>query len=494
MASERSPSTLTLTLHRSEVVAQTVALLDHKGVSAASRARGRGEGFSSKPSLPYRPLGAPVPYERIAEINQARVTKVEKIQKAVCREAGTQPNGTKPKRREQGLGVDIAEAKDLEAKSDAEVHDDNSEATRQVKLQDLPHGLWGKELPRCEQSRRKEKDGFMTLQDYVKESSNRLCQVKTGMFVPDVLQTAGKVRAIEDRTRAAIFDDRLQLGAQSKSNSGTGSSPAETSNALHVQRTSSGAPMSAREKLQAKPQLQLSGSQTARRPSNAGALVMMNRSTVPQDSAASGSSAVVERSDREKVDPGLKRLRGQINELLPTPVLTGLTGNVAKIYEDACGKKGKKDVYQLLEIKLNDRIERIEPGTDINAYWKSYLAQAVQGALPAPKESSGASPQKGRGREVVAADEMQPKDLVASYQAPTADQVAYRHQQMVTQKAISQLNEPEALVSPVAKLRKALNTYQDARKSHREKLQERLTAMDSHRTAQYQKEVFSKGS
>lgn len=486
MASERSPSTLTLTLHRSEVVAQTVALLDHKGVSAASRARGRGEGFSSKPSLPYRPLGAPVPYERIAEINQARVTKVEKIQKAVCREAGTQPNGTKPKRREQGLGVDIAEAKDVEAKSDAEVHDDVSEATRQVKLQNLPHGLWGKELPRCEQSRRKEKDGFTTLRDYVKESSNRLGQVKTGMFVPAVLQTSGKVSAIEDQTRAV--DDRLQLGPQSKSNSGTGSSPAETSNALHVQRTSSGAPMSAREKLQAKPQLQLSGSQTARRPSNAGALVMMNRSTAPQDSAASGSSANVERQDREKVDPGLKRLRGQINELLPTPVLTG-TG--AKIYEDACAKKGKKDVYQLLELKLNDRIE---PGTDINAYWKSYLAQAVQGALPAPKESSGASPQKGRGREVVAADEMQPKDLVASYQAPTADQVAYRHQQMVTQKAISQLNEPEAIVSPVAKLRNALTTYQDSRKSHREKLQERLTAMDSHRTVQYQKEVLSKRS
>lgn len=306
VASER-----TLTLHRSEVVAQTVALFEHKGVSAASRARGRGEGFASKPSDPYRPLGAPVANERIAEINQAKVAKVEKIQKAVCREAGTQPHGTKPKRREPDLGVDIAEAKDGEPKSDAEVHGEHMEASRQVNLQSLPHGLWGKELARCEQSRRKEKDGFITLRDHVKESSNRLGQVKTGMFVPDVLQTCK-----EDQTRAAILDL-------------AGSSAAETSNALHL-RASSSTPMSAREQIQAKPQLQLSGSQTARRPSNVGALVMTNRSKAPHETTASGSSALDERLERQKKQLKMQ-LEGPINELLPLPVLTG---NWAKIAVD----------------------------------------------------------------------------------------------------------------------------------------------------------------
>ncbi|CAE7033811.1 unnamed protein product [Symbiodinium natans] len=174
------------TLHRSETVAHSAGLLDRKNSAASSRARGRSEGFACKHSDGYKPLGAPVPPERVVEINNSTLIKVEKIKQAVGRDASSQHQDKKDKERTRRKEQEVErptspDAKDVIKDEQTVAEEAGLEADREEmqSLSRLPHALYGKDLPRCGQvQERQEKDGFKELKLHIKGSYRRVEQVK----------------------------------------------------------------------------------------------------------------------------------------------------------------------------------------------------------------------------------------------------------------------------------------------------------------------------
>ncbi|CAK9075780.1 unnamed protein product, partial [Durusdinium trenchii] len=87
------------TLHRSETVAHSAGLLDRKHTAASSRARGRSEGFACKHSENFKPLGLPVPPERVTEMHNSILGKVARIEAAVALNADSQHQDKRDKER-----------------------------------------------------------------------------------------------------------------------------------------------------------------------------------------------------------------------------------------------------------------------------------------------------------------------------------------------------------------------------------------------------------
>jgi len=174
------------TLHRSETVAHSAGLLDRKNFAASSRARGRSEGFACKHSDGYKPLGAPVPSERVVEMHNSTFAKVDKIKQTLGREASSQHQNKKDKertrRKEQELErLILMDSQDVIKDEQAVAEEVGLEADRKgtQNLSRLPHALYGKDLPRCGQAQeRQEKDGFKELKLHIRSSYRRVEQVR----------------------------------------------------------------------------------------------------------------------------------------------------------------------------------------------------------------------------------------------------------------------------------------------------------------------------
>ncbi|CAJ1377925.1 unnamed protein product [Effrenium voratum] len=184
------------TLHRSETVAHSAGLLDRKNSAASTRARGRSEGFACKHSDAFRPLGAPVPPERVTEMNNSTLGKVSKMQAAIDRDASTfhqdKMDKEKSRRKEAEMRreldklqkelMDRPTSPDGKDGKDEQGEEGSLEAEREEMqgLGKLPHALYGKDLPRCGQAQeRQEKDGFKSLKLHIKDSFRRVEQVKS---------------------------------------------------------------------------------------------------------------------------------------------------------------------------------------------------------------------------------------------------------------------------------------------------------------------------
>ncbi|CAE7846179.1 unnamed protein product [Symbiodinium necroappetens] len=228
------------TLHRSETVAHSAGLLDRKNFAASSRARGRSEGFACKHSDGYKPLGAPVPSERVVEMHNSTFAKVDKIKQTVGREASSQHQNKKDKertrRKEQELErLILLDSQDVIKDEQTVAEEVGLEADRKgtQNLSRLPHALYGKDLPRCGQAQeRQEKDGFKELKLHIRSSYRRVEQVR-----------ADSDAAYEARS------DNLQLALTS---SRQGEAPVEDGGSAFL--TSLELPLSARDHRPVKPQ------------------------------------------------------------------------------------------------------------------------------------------------------------------------------------------------------------------------------------------------
>lgn len=180
-----------LTLHRSELVAHTFALLERKGVGnrASARAKGRFEGFASNPNYPFKPLGAPLHMERVAHLNSSKVIKVKLMAETIMQSVTQKPKKGDAAAVEGHAGhdgdrgaADEKGGRSLEAERQQQERaqeQPDSDEPRQFspKPPVMPYGL-GKDLPRCT-ARRHLVDGFLHLRKYVRESHVRVQQVKT---------------------------------------------------------------------------------------------------------------------------------------------------------------------------------------------------------------------------------------------------------------------------------------------------------------------------
>lgn len=168
MASASERMVAGLTLHRSDAVAHTVDVMDRKA-RASARARGRLEGLMSKANCPFKPLGEPIMIERIIEMNSPSATRCSCLQH----------HDARPKRGRDADRADAERERDPDVEKQEEDTDDAQKAKQD--LHDLPHGLFGVDLPRCRQAHRHEIDGFSVLQKFVHDSEVRIQQVKADL-------------------------------------------------------------------------------------------------------------------------------------------------------------------------------------------------------------------------------------------------------------------------------------------------------------------------
>jgi len=179
-ASERLISGLTL--HRSEVIAHTVDLLNSKGGTRARalarRRRGGGQKNGRYEGFDTRPLGNLLAQNRISEINASKLAKVEKSYATVMQNVAGHHHEAKPKRASEKERTERAGTDD-EQDGDAQKQDKALSADRlRQQLPSLPRGLFGADLPRCH-GHHQVTNGFNILQRSVRGSESRLQQVKT---------------------------------------------------------------------------------------------------------------------------------------------------------------------------------------------------------------------------------------------------------------------------------------------------------------------------
>eukprot|EP00442_Polarella_glacialis_P046121 CAMPEP_0115057828 /NCGR_PEP_ID=MMETSP0227-20121206/5986_1 /TAXON_ID=89957 /ORGANISM="Polarella glacialis, Strain CCMP 1383" /LENGTH=643 /DNA_ID=CAMNT_0002442697 /DNA_START=64 /DNA_END=1996 /DNA_ORIENTATION=+ len=497
-SAERNPAlNAGLTLHRSETVAHTVALMENKSGAAAARAKGRCEGFASKASLPFRPLGAPIKVERIAEINTTKLAKVQKVLLAVGRDAVTHNDADKKKRRDNDPGADWQnDAKD-EDQGPNETQDLGLEVEKkEIDLDSLPHGLYGKDLPRVGRARRKQTDGFLVLKSFVKISDHRLDQVRTDVYDPAIMGQS-----------AVVSNTDRSLGA------GAANRPQSRGSAFSMEETAKFDPSQRRISGGSNQPLALS----ARGPRSAAVFL----TAVPTPSQALLPSSGVERSERGDA----LRNREMINTLLGLPKGTVLRGQG---HDEVGGvRRGRMHIRRKLEKDLdsawkdkafwkrcnnpvnakdaeelrarchgNDEqlaaLERIL--RDLSTQEEANRAPepavtaggAAEAAGPGGMVGTGGGPTPDRERTAAEGSASPTKrgqrtDVEEDDPNAKANEEGTFRQRVVTRKALAQLEPADPQTSPIARLRKELYTYQASRDDRRDKLKDSLKASDSQR-------------
>jgi len=526
MPSERVAANFTL--HRSETVAHSAGVLDRKNSAASSRARGRSEGFACKHSDAFKPLGAPVPPERVTEMHNSILAKVAKIQAAVDSNASSQHQDKKDKERNRRKEQEIKEiversdraqspdAKDAVKDEQASAEEASLEADREemLSLSRLPHALYGKDLPRCGQAQeRQEKDGFNHLKHHIKDSFRRVEQVKS--------DADAAFEARKENMQLMLHSPRQQRPA----------SPCEEPSSAFL--TSVDLPHSAREKRQGnshKRGANLLPSLAEYLAFDPGATLLLPERSERGD--------VVKQTDHGKHKDIIKEI---VAQLIPLP--KGPKPNYGNILDEGKVGSGKGrwlSRRKLLEKDLNDswkdkafykRCTPFIPQRDAEEYRRIYhddehklatierflkdlgvpedikdpkaqasaeaagaLAtgdgmSATGGAVP-PDQSYQVLPDKRRGVDV---DDDAGKGMQRNNEQPRATDsgapcMARARFKAIRQKAMAQLREPEdPSSSSLAILRTAVYDYQAEREKARRKLQDTLEIQEKSRMSTAEK-------
>jgi len=167
-------------------------LLERKGLARASRSVSRKvEGFGgfAQPGKAFAPLGAPQELERLN-------SKLQKDPKQ--RGFASSHSGAHHESKSHDGTLDGGDGeRGLEHSRNADGSDASAERKR-AQLADLPHGLFGKDLPRCTM-RRHVADGFDSLRQSIRRSDQRMRQVKHDAAEGLDLPTAGLEAALPTR-------------------------------------------------------------------------------------------------------------------------------------------------------------------------------------------------------------------------------------------------------------------------------------------------------
>lgn len=524
------------TLHRSETVAHSAGLLDRKNSAASSRARGRSEGFACKHSENFKPLGAPVPPERVFEMHNSILAKVAKIEAAVSSNANSQHQDKKDRDREKRLEhhnfqmlkykevmdkerATSPDAKDAVKDEQAGAEEASLEADREemLSLSRLPHALYGKDLPRCGQvQERQEKDGFKHLKLHIKDSFRRVEQVKSDADA-----------AFEARK------ENMQLMLQTPRHTRPASPCEEPSSAF---LTSVDLPHSAREKRQAKrrPSKQVSLKRGVNWLPSLAEYLADPGATVLLDRPERGD--VVKQTDHGKHKDIIKEIVAQLIPLAKGPRPN--YGNVLDEGKVGAGKGRWLSRRKLLEKDLNDswkdkafykRCTPFIPQRDAEEYRRIYhndehklatierflkdlgfteelkdpkaqtsmevaagLATSLGDGLPAtggavPADPYPVLPDKRRGDDDDGGKGLQRNNEQPRAQDPVVPLARARFK-AIRQKAMAQLREPEdPSSSSLAILRAAVYDYQAEREKARQKLQDALETQEKSRMASAEK-------
>lgn len=164
------------TLHRSEVHAQPEADAQEAKVKQINRRNRRGQQIR-RGRVQFKELGAPVDNTEIAKMTSTKIGKVQRM----VQNMGTQHHEASKKK---GDGDRAMEKQDGDPKDgelldgDKQDEDLGEEDEAQQTGAPSPHGLFGYELPRCTGAH-KGTDGFKMLREFVRESETRVQQVKS---------------------------------------------------------------------------------------------------------------------------------------------------------------------------------------------------------------------------------------------------------------------------------------------------------------------------
>ncbi|CAK9112278.1 unnamed protein product [Durusdinium trenchii] len=507
------------TLHRSETVAHSAGLLDRKHTAASSRARGRSEGFACKHSENFKPLGLPVPPERVTEMHNSILGKVARIEAAVALNADSQHQDKRDKERNRRRELEIERAMKERAerttspdakdgvKDEVPGADEASlEAEREemLSLRRLPHALYGKDLPRCGQlQERQEKDGFNHLKMHIKESFRRVEQVKS--------DADAAYEARNQHMQLMLPSPRQQRPA----------SPEEASSAF---LTAVDLPHSAREPRGRPPR------DAPRRPSIQGKANSQKRGWLPSLAEYLALDGLAPERSEKPADPGRQKdiIKEIVSQLIPLP--KGPRPNFQQDEGKAgAGKSRWLTRRKMLEKELNDawkdkafykRCTPFIPQRDAEEYRRQYhddehkLATierflkdlGVNEDLKDPKPPEGALDRSGE-RQVAqdqplpaansepsfgALDKRRNGDeegvRVEATRGPESLVVARARFRAIHEKAMAQQREPDdPAASPLAILRTAVYDYQAVRDGARKKLQDTLETQEKSRLATMEK-------
>lgn len=519
MTSSMSDGRMPLTLHRSEVHAQIEADAQETKVRQLIR-RGRRGQLVRRGRVQFKDLGAPVDNADIAKMTTMKIAKVEKERAKVGQNIGTQHHeatrGRTYSDRASEWAGGATDGKDgelglLDEKQEKDLDTDQA----QQPYHHFPHGLFGKDLPRCT-GRDKATDGFRMLREFVRESENRVQQVKS--MVPGTIygldyQVSMLDYLMPDRKDYPPAVDRRQQSARGSSTSGQGDEPDEE----NVAPTT---PASARAVLQSAKEDETSEKRpplpSGPRPGKKRTGPLAPHSAREADRRARhcpGRPQMPQMYSRQVyVSPVASELRPRPLPIrLPSlatwiaksePAMGGRSerGENSHIREMINGMLGFSGLTREKDLKLpqeelagmrrgrTDFKRKIEKQLD--SAWSPENRSVLKKLLAA---SAGANAEEGKGAEP---DNRTPGSPDAPG-ATGAEEAAggghegadRRRKREWTEseeaeayaKFVALLREPDPTISPVARLRSTLHSYQETRDKHKGNLQSALYSMDADR-------------
>mmetsp|Transcript_143312 Transcript_143312/g.260777 ORF Transcript_143312/g.260777 Transcript_143312/m.260777 type:complete len:716 (+) Transcript_143312:193-2340(+) len=524
MASATSDGRMPLTLHRSEVHAQIEADAQETKVRQAVR-RGRRGQMVRRGRVQFKDLGAPVDNAEIAKMTTMKIAKVDKERPKVGQNmGGTQHHeaarsGRNYSERAPEWASGTTDAKDgelglLDEKQEKDLDTDQVQQPYAY----LPHGLFGKDLLCCT-GRDKATDGFRMLREFVRESENRVQQVKS--MVPGTIYGLDYQVSMLDYLMPARKDyppavDRRQISARGSSTSsaaGQGNAPEEDEAVT--------APASARAVLQSSPPDDASkptAKDAGRPPVPAGPKPGSKRpNPLAIQSARESARKARHCPGRPEMPQTYSRqvyVSPVSSELRPRPLpirLPSLANWIAKS-EPAMGGRSERGENSHIREMINELLgldrekvlklpqeelgmqrrgrtdfkRKIEKQLDVAWENRSVLKKLItanpganaeegKGAEPDNRATGSADAPGATGAEEVAggghegADRRRKREWTESEEAE-----AYA-------KFVALLREPDPTISPVARLRSTLHSYQESRDKHRGNLQSALYSMDADR-------------
>lgn len=507
---DRQGAGASYTLHRSDVHAQSTADENETKVRQLIRRSRRGQ-LIRRGRVQFKELGAPVDN---GEITKMTTTKIGKVQRMV------QNLGTQEVVRKKGDGERAAEYATTSDAKDGELldgetpeQDDDADQAQQPNAT-VQHGLFGKDLPRCT-GRDKATDGFRMLREFVRESESRVQQVKSQVpgtiygldyqvSMLDYLMPprseyppASEKRSMSARGSADIKEEDQKAGTASAPASArelrfgaveVASPPSEGSvDDLEIKRPSgpkpSGAPRPLAIKLHNLREAERKARHCPGRPSLPQAYHRkvyvspvqseMRPRPLPirlpslANFIAKSEPAMGGRSERGENS----HIREMINELLGLDKDKVLKLDAQATQDQGGVRRGRTDMKRKIEKQL-----------DTAWHDRSLLKKMLVGAPGGPTEEGKTEPERAAGASDTPA-------AAGAEEAAGGGHDGARRKREWTEaeeadayaKFVALLREPDPTISPVARLRSTLHSYQESRDKNRGTLQSALYSMDADR-------------
>lgn len=498
------------TLHRSEVHAQSEADAQETKVRQLIRRSRRGQ-LIRRGRGQFTELGAPVDNADITKMTTSKLSKVHRM----VQNMGTQHNEGPKKKGNDGERLaeypSSSDAKDVELLDGEKPEQDlDTDQAQQPSTGTLPHGLFGKDLPRCT-GRDKATDGFRMLREFVRESESRVQHVKS-MVPGTVYGLDYKVSMLDylmpPRSNYPPASDKRALSAR-----GEGKEDEEPA--------SPAMPSSARAVLQSSP--------TMEEPSN-----FWEHDIRPPAGPKTGGAPtrpnLLECSQRRDVDRKAKHCPGRPampqayhrqvyvspvqSEMRPRPLpirLPSLANFIAKS-EPAMGGRSERGenshiremINELLGIdkdkvlKLDaqatqdqggvrrgrtDMKRKIEKQLDVAWENRAFLKKMITGAPGGPSEEGKTEPERAAGVSDAPGAAGAEEAAGGGYSGTARRKREWTEAEEADAyaKFVALLRESDPTISPVERLRTTMKSYQESRDKNKGHLQSALYSMDADR-------------